>query len=675
MARMRPARAQLTVAAVTAAVAASLVGVAASVWAAAAGNGTVFDSVLSGAVVVSFAVVGAVVAAARPDNRVGWLMLAGGTCWSLGQAGCDLAYLGIVARPGSVPAVSFFADAGSAVRALGWYTVTIAVPMVFPDGRLVSRRWRILPWALGLVMLAAIFDPLTDVQAGLTDLAGSSWHNPVPTADWHWLSGAAFLVSVPGGFLLTLAVVAQLVVRWRRGNALVRQQVQLFATAVGVTLVAFPIAFGTGVGWAFSAAALPLPFAIGFAVLARGLYDLRTAVNRTLLWVTLSGLVAAAYAVVVAGVGAQLHVRGAAWLSWLAAGVIAVSFAPLRDGLQRAINRVTYGRWDEPYDVLAALGQRLEGSADVDRLLGDVVAELHDAGARRTCRDRGPLRTGAGRGRARAQVGGAADRLRASRSAPCATGRPDARCGSGTSGCSTTSPATSAASLHAHRLTADLQRARERLVLAREEERRRLRRDLHDGLGPALAGLTCCGWTSCARPGAAPVRRARPTSAPCAPSCRRPCSRYGGSSRGCDRRPSTSSVSAGAHRAGLTGSPPAAASSVERRQSPNCPAVRPRWRSRRTGSSPRRSRTSSASRAPARCAVSRPVAGRRACAGRRRRRAAACPRGRGPPATGCRRCASGPRSCAAGCCRAARPGTTARRRAAVPAVSGSAAAL
>jgi signal transduction histidine kinase len=288
--------------------------------------------------------------------------------------------------------------------------------------------------------------------------------------------------------------VAQLVWRWRHGGALLRQQLLLFAGAVAVTLVAVPVAFGLGAGsWIFGAAALPIPVAVGVAVLARGLYDLRTAANRTLVWLTLSGVVAGLYALVIVGLSGVVNVhRGAAWLAWVAAAVVAVSFAPLRDSLQRTVNRITYGRWVEPYDVLASLGQRLEGTADVERLLADVVTELTGLG----------LQDVAIRDASHRVVAGSV-------AAAGAPSRDDIETrlsayGEAIGMLSYRRPAVPLRArdrqllddlaghlggvLHAQRLTEDLRLAREQLVLAREEERRRLRRDLHDGLGPALAG-------------------------------------------------------------------------------------------------------------------------------------------------------------------------------------------
>jgi signal transduction histidine kinase len=243
-------------------------------------------------------------------------------------------------------------------------------------------------------------------------------------------------------------------------------------------------------------AALPLPLGIAIGILRDRLFDIDVVVRRTLVYGGLSVGVVVSYLAMVSLVGVVLGGQTGYGASLFATGVAALVALPLRDVLQRAVTRLLYGERDQPVLAIRRLGQRLELATDPIRAfpaIVDTVADslrlpyvvlevIDEAGRPAVAAERGRpsgesvvLDLGNGTeivgrlllGVRAGERGFRADELRLLEDLARQAG----------------------AAIHALRLRDDLARSRERLVLAREEERRRLRRDLHDGLGPSLASI------------------------------------------------------------------------------------------------------------------------------------------------------------------------------------------
>jgi signal transduction histidine kinase len=437
-------------------------------------------------VVAACCLVGAIVLTSRPGQPVGRVLLVGGAAWGLAALPVELLVLRLQDDPSDAVAAAGMLLAFT-VRGLGWLALVVVLPLVFPDGASGARR-RWLAVAAGTL---GLFAAVMVTQPRLIDDRVDDVDNPVGLpAALGPVSDVGALVVLGVGTLCVVVGLVGVARQWRRGDELRRQQVGWFGLGLLVALGgAAALASGLVGAPVYAVAAAALPVAVGVAVLQHRLYEVDVLVNRTLLYVSLTAAVAAVYVLVVAGVGAALGARGEGWLPWVATAVVAVAVQPLREVLQGGVNRLTFGAWQEPQALLRSVHDRLEQAATPDGALREVLAGVRaslrldglavaDTESRPVAADGGAPGTDARRfplvhaGRPVGSLAVAGGRRRR---------RDDATL---TELAAALAPAVRAARLHA-----DLQRSRERLVVAREEERRMLRRDLHDGLGSALAGL------------------------------------------------------------------------------------------------------------------------------------------------------------------------------------------
>jgi signal transduction histidine kinase len=239
-----------------------------------------------------------------------------------------------------------------------------------------------------------------------------------------------------------------------------------------------------------------IPVSIGIAMLRHHLFDVDLVINRALVYGALTASVVGLYALVVGWLGLLLQTRESFAISLLAAGLVAVLFAPLRNRLQRGVNHLTYGERDEPYEVLSRLGQRLEATfapeAALETIVGTVAQALKLPYAAIGLEQDGDLMMVAEYG---TSIGEEVTLPLVYQGEPVgrlvlAPRSPGEEFTSSDRRLLDDLARQAGVVVHAARLTADLRLSRERLVSAREEERRRLRRDLHDGLGPQLAAQT-----------------------------------------------------------------------------------------------------------------------------------------------------------------------------------------
>lgn len=463
--------------------------------------GDLFDAVI----LLTFATVGALIASRRPQNPIGWLFCISTLLWSLGNVLQEYTIYALLIRPGSLPAGALTGVLGHWITSIGFFLMLTFALLLFPDGHLPSPRWRFLAWLIVILLvvysLIFLLSPYPYANSAI-DPRLLAVRNPIGILILNdlldQLAGVFPLLLFPAILVCIVAVF----LRFRRTRGIERQQLKWFTYGLALSIVMLIIIvileFFTvnGSGWSFYLVIICIPISSCIAILRYRLYDIDLLINRTLVYGLLSVGVVGFYVLIVGGLGTVLQARESLILSLVATGLVAILFQPLRIFLQRTINRLFYGQRDEPYAVISRLGSRLEATLAPDAVLPTIVETVAQAlklpYAAITLQYEQAAPINASYGVAvepllhlpllyqNEQVG---ELLLAPRGKGEGFTPADRRLLSDLAH-------QVGIAAHAVRLTADLQLSRERLVRAREEERRRLRRDLHDGLGPTLATIT-----------------------------------------------------------------------------------------------------------------------------------------------------------------------------------------
>jgi signal transduction histidine kinase len=430
---------------------------------------------------IAWTMTGAVLLWLRPRNTVGALMLFVGVCQAVAQGASAYGMYGVGIADPQWPAARWVTLFGSPLWIPGLLPLVSVLLAIYPDGRLPGPRWR-LPVAatvLGIAMLTvAMIGGYHDIAPGPPPLTLSA---PKPVGV---ILAAIMAVSFLGG---TLAIWVMSVVRLVHARPPQRQQL---AWLLGAVIPFFLLSFFSPREWLFSVLTLAVPVAIAVGVLRYHLLGIVVVLRRGLVYAVLTATVILVYLVVTAIAGSRVNHGPLPGV--VAAGLVAVGLTPLRERVQRGVDRLVYGDRRDPMRAVTRVGDSVAAAGEPEDLLPAVLTTVTNAvrapgaavlsadgrvlasqgsdtvGAmlplRVSGRDVGTLRVAA-RGRSEQYTEGDLRLLAAL--APQV-----------------------AVVVRALDLAEALESERDRVVAATRSERDRLRRDLHDGLGPSLSGVS-----------------------------------------------------------------------------------------------------------------------------------------------------------------------------------------
>jgi hypothetical protein len=331
----------------------------------------------------TFATLGALISSRRPRNVMGWIFLATGVLSGVQISSGQYATIALASDGPALPGGAL--AAWLAMLAQNSFPVCILfLVLLFPDGRLPSRRWRPLAWVMGLFLAATLVvgalspGPFPEFSSASNPL-GVEAAKP---------SGAVLIAGGLGGLACVVATMLSVIVRFYFSRGEERLQLKWFtyAAVVGIstplllsTLV--PAVFRVVGPFAWTLAFLSLPVSAGVAILRYRLYEIDRVINRTLVYGSLTAMLVLVYVGCVVGLQHVLRALTGeeSQLAIVASTlVVAALFNPFRRRVQSFIDRRFYRRKYDARKTLEAFSARLREETDLDELGGDLVGVVRE---------------------------------------------------------------------------------------------------------------------------------------------------------------------------------------------------------------------------------------------------------------------------------------------------------
>ena len=342
---------------------------------------------------LSYSIVGAIVASRRPENAIGWLFLVASGLWAITVLAAGYATFA-VSHGTTNSQLAIRADWLQAwLYAPALFVAILPMFLLFPDGRPLTPRWRPLVALAFVAIVTGAFLEATMPASYEANGAETAFitANPYVVSMPQWLVSALNVIAGAGLVIVLVGGLVSLGLRFRRSRGDERAQLRWLLYAFACLFTASVLLYGVSTYLFHSdpysgPGILPIvsvvltfgsivfvPIAMGIAIVKYRLYDLDVVITKTVVYATLAAFITGVYVAIVVGLGHALRSEHSVVLSVAATAIVAVAFQPVRVRVQHVANRLVYGRRADPYEVMAGFAERVAGTLSVDRVLPEMA--------------------------------------------------------------------------------------------------------------------------------------------------------------------------------------------------------------------------------------------------------------------------------------------------------------